>query len=274
MAGTKRDRLERELFEEYGWRIHIKDFARLRKDLMDPDNHDLAQEHLHVDPRNALADPKEAVQELYELQIGRLRNRQPPYGTLDDGPLVAVHVIPVESISDPPEMIATDLPKPPTFRSRSFGTRGYGDFVITAPHADFDDQVFSEYVYLDGDGWLEAATTRLTIDRSETPGIGWFVDREVVDLVSQICEMYQNCGIVPPFYVYVTLIDATDYPIEKPQKIWGPTATRPIGEDVFRLKCTKIENFEDDVALALREPFYRLWNRTGWSNGSIPSVLV
>ena len=35
IAGVKRDRLENELADTYGWRVHIQDFARLRKDLMD-----------------------------------------------------------------------------------------------------------------------------------------------------------------------------------------------------------------------------------------------
>jgi len=100
IAGVKRDRLEDELADTYDWRVHIKDFARLRKDLMDIDNHDLAREHLNIDPLNAFSDPEQDINELYEAQIERLRERESRHGELvDEEPIVAVHIIPVESVS-------------------------------------------------------------------------------------------------------------------------------------------------------------------------------
>lgn len=270
MAGVTRDRLEEDLSKEYGWRVHIKDFARLRKDLMDVNNHDLAQEHLRVSPQNALDDPDESIKELYEIQIDRLQERQPRHGELvDDKPIVAVHIIPLESVSDPPEMIATDLPEPPKFRYRSAGTQGFGNFVITAPYTELSEDLFSEYVCMDGNGWVEAITTKLVIERNGRTGIAWYIDKEIVGLVDRVCEMYKDASIYPPFYVYITLIDAADYPIEKPQQIIGYDTTRPVNEDVFQLKRAKVEDFESDIALALREPLYQLWNRVGWRNGSI-----
>lgn len=270
IAGVKRDRLENELADTYGWRVHIKDFARLRKDLMDVDNHDLAQEHLHVAPQNALDDPEQDVDKLYGAQIDRLRERQPRHGEIvNEEPIVAVHVIPVESISDPPGMIATDLPDPPKFRSRSAGTEGFGNFAITAPYTELSEGRFSEYVCLDGNGWVEAVTTKLTIERNRRHGIAWFIDKELVSLMDCLREMYQTAGIYPPLYVYITIIDAENYPIEKPQSVFGPDTTRPINENVFQLKRVKIENLDSNIALALREPLYQLWNCSGWRNGSI-----
>lgn len=270
MSGVVRDRLETELTDSYGWRVHIKDFARLRKDLMDVSNHDLAREHLHVDPRSALEDPEAEVEELVDKQIDRLQDRQARHGELDsEEPLVAVHVVPVESVSNPPELIATELPDPPGFRSRSVGTEPFGDFVVSAAHSNLSDGHYSEYVSLDGDGWVEAVTTKLTVERKGRRGIAWFIDKEIVSLVSDVCEMYETAGIVPPFYVHISLIGAADYPIETPDRMIGPDNTRAIGDEVFKLKPVSIEGFQSDVALALRQPLYQLWSRVGWQNGSI-----
>ncbi|EMA31894.1 hypothetical protein C446_15081 [Halobiforma nitratireducens JCM 10879] len=270
MAGVTRDRLEDDLASEYEWRVHIKDFARLRKDLMDVENHDLAQEHLNVDPSNALDNPENDIEELYQAQISRLQERRPRHGELvEDQPIVAVHIFPVESVSDPPEMIATDLPEPPKFRSRSAGAQGFGDLVVTAPYTDLSEGLFSEYICLDGDGWVEAVTTKLVIERSERQGIAWYIDKEIVELVGRVCEMYQDSGFFPPVYVYITLIDSGCYTIEKPQRLIGPDVTRPINEDLLQLKRVKIEDLESDIALTLREPLYQLWNRVGWQHGSI-----
>jgi hypothetical protein len=270
MAGVTRDRLEDDLASEYGWRVHIKDFARLRKDLMDVENRDLAQEHLNVDPSNALDDPESDIEELYEAQISRLQERQTRHGELvEDEPIVAVHILPLESVSDPLEMIAPDLPEPPKFRSRSAGAEGFGDFVLTAPYTDLSEGLFSEYVCLDGDGWVEAVTTKLVIERKGREGIAWYIDKEIVELVGRVCEMYKDTRFFPPFYVYITLIDAEDYTIEKPEDIYGPDATRPINDDVFQLKRVEIKDFDSDVESALRKPLCQLWNRVGWRIGSI-----
>jgi hypothetical protein len=166
-------------------------------------------------------------------------------------------------------MIATDLPDPPKFRSRSAGSEGFGDFAITAPYTELSEGRFSEYVCLDGNGWVEAVTTKLTMERNGRHGIAWFIDKEIVSLIDSLREMYRTAGIYPPLYVYITIIDAMNYPIEKPQRVVGPDTTRPISENVFQLKRVKIEDWDSNIPLALREPLYQLWNRIGWRNGSI-----
>ena len=82
-------------------------------------------------------------------------------------------------------------------------------------------------------------------------------------------EMYQAASIYSPLYVYITIIDAENYPIEKPQSVFGPDTTRPVNENVFQLKRVRIEDLDSNIALALREPLYQLWNRSGWRDGSI-----
>lgn len=51
-ATTARDRVEREIEEEYGWRVEIWDFERIRNKILgNRDNHDLAENHLRVGPQ-------------------------------------------------------------------------------------------------------------------------------------------------------------------------------------------------------------------------------
>ena len=97
-------------------------------------------------------------------------------------------------------MIATDLPDPPKFRSRSAGTEGFGDFAITAPYTELSEERLSEYVCLDGNGWVEAVTTKLTIERNGRRGIAWFIDKEIVSLMDRLREMYQAASIYSPLY--------------------------------------------------------------------------
>lgn len=63
-SAKKRDRVEEELREEYGWRAKIFDFERLRNKLVgDVRNHDIAEHHLNVDPGRAYQNTPENVLE-------------------------------------------------------------------------------------------------------------------------------------------------------------------------------------------------------------------
>lgn len=66
-------------------------------------------------------------------------------------PIVAVHIISVESVSDPSETIVTDS-DPPKSQSCSGGTKGYSGSVITLLYTRLSEGRFSEYVCLDDNG--------------------------------------------------------------------------------------------------------------------------
>lgn len=272
LSGTKRDNLEDAIQDEYGWRTRIWDFERLRTKLMgNPENHDLVREHLRVNPTEGFESAEVHVDELYEKGVERLSNRTPVRGNLvDEGPVIAVPVIHSESVSSPPNRIATELPDPPKFTYRSAGTQRYGDFALTAPHQEFESDEFSEYVYLDVDGWVEAVTTREVDDRYDTPAISLYLDEHVVEFLEKIVFMYEEFGISPPFYVYLSVFDAAQYHISEPKNIYiEATNPRPFGEDEIRLNRTVLESYDSDIPKALRRSFYQLWNKAGWEQGSM-----
>ena len=272
MSGSKRDRLEEEIREEYGWRTHIWDFERLRNMLMgNSENHDLVREHLRVDPSEGFDATDDGVEQLYEEQFERLSNRAALRGDIaGEEPFVAVHIIPAESVSSPPDRIATELPDPPKFTFRPAGAQRFGDFVLTAPYQEFEDDEFSEYVYLDADGWIEAVTTRLVDDRYDAPVLSLYIDEKIVELVERILEVYEKAEILPPFYVYLSVFHADKYGISAPKTIHiEATNPRPLGDDEIKLGRSVLESYDTDIPAALRRPFYLLWNKAGWENGSL-----
>lgn len=61
-ATILRDRLEEEITEQYGYRTRIYDFEYLRNSLMgDKGNHDLARQHLSVDPSEQFSDINKSI---------------------------------------------------------------------------------------------------------------------------------------------------------------------------------------------------------------------
>jgi hypothetical protein len=76
-ATVMRDRLEKEISDEYGFRTRIWDFEHIRNSLMgDTENHDLARHHLSVDPAGVLDEVKSQLDRLENKEdLKRLRNR-------------------------------------------------------------------------------------------------------------------------------------------------------------------------------------------------------
>lgn len=76
-ATVMRDRLEEEVSEEYGFRTRIWDFETMRNKLMgDTENHDLAYQHLRVDPAGILTEVKSQLDRLEDNnQLEQLQNQ-------------------------------------------------------------------------------------------------------------------------------------------------------------------------------------------------------
>ncbi|WP_336036669.1 hypothetical protein [Halobacterium yunchengense] len=270
-AGIMRDRVEEEIAEEYGWRVRIYDFERLRNRLMgNRENHDLAREHLSVDPGHAFDDISSQINDRCESFLERLHEREAPYGSIrSDLPFAAVHIIPAESLNDNFDRIAVDLPDPPCFASRSGLTQRVGDAVITCNPTGLEDEPYAHYTSFHIEGWMEAVSTYVDVAQADTPQLTYGLDRYIVHFVEQALESYEQANIYPPFFVYITLIDAADYTMSKPPRMTGPAVSRDLGTDEFRLNRVTIKSYDEDVPNALRRPLYQLWNRAGWSTGSI-----
>lgn len=268
-AGTKRDRVEREITDEYGFNSIILDFSRIRGLIMgNPDNHDLAREHLDVDPSRAFDSASDAADELYQERLEQLKKRKAPYGDIKGGrALVTVHAIPASSTQPSDDRIAQDLPEPPRFAARSGYADTYGDLIMTAKGSDHGNGLFSYYSCFHTDGWVEGGTILLD-PKSDPPTLAGIIDPLVVDYVDDVVAIFVEEDIRPPFFIYITILDAADYVMNPPQEVWYGHQ-RPIGESVYKLKSVTIEDPDADIPTELRKPFYQLWDRIGWDQGSI-----
>lgn len=273
-AGTRRDRLEAEISDEYGWHVTILDLERLRNRLSgNPDNHDLVRDHLNIDPSHASQDPAVDAKTFYNDRIDRLQERDGYYGTIatertlsdqDDLPILAVHIIPAEAFGGDHDRLGADLPDPPGFGQRGH-TQRYGDFVLTGDSRALDgDEPFTHYSCFHEDGWAEAVTVNI-VPKTDALELLPNIDRYLVDFLEDALDWYQGVGINPPFHTYLSLLNAAAYTTYVPDRVWGPDCRREIGSDVFRFGEVVIDRLDEDVPGLLRKPIYRLWSRTGWT---------
>lgn len=283
-AAIKRDRLERELTDRYGWQVKIYDLQRLRNQLLgNSDNHDLIREHLHVDLSGIDEDAQKEAEEFYESRVEQLRNREGYIGEIADRdswpavngtkekenpPYLAIHLIPAEALASSTDRLAADLPDPPFIGRHHGRIEKFGSCIASTRQLESSqDSPYEAYACFHEDGWSEAVTTNVTTS-TEEPRLKSQFDQVVVDYIEKTVDWYEEVGINLPLYVFLTLFDAEDYTMYIPDKIWGPDRPRTISADVFRLGDATIESYNDDIPHLLRKPFYRLWTQAGWKTGS------
>lgn len=272
-SGSKRDRLEGEISDEYGWQVQILDLQRIRNRLQgNPDNHDLIRDHLRINPNRAFEDPEEDAQDFYQSQIEELQAYNGYYGSIEseddltgreERPILTVHMIPAEAFGSDHDRLGSELPDPPGFRWRGY-TQQYGDSVITGDNNGLNgENPFESYACFHEDGWAEAVTVGILTDTDDLE-LTTMIDKYIVDFVEDALDWYAEVGINPPFYTYLTVLNAAEYTIYVPRPMWGPHNRRTIGHDVFQFGEIRIDRYDTDVPAVLRKSLYRLWTRTGW----------
>ncbi|GAA0670453.1 hypothetical protein ACFQDG_08730 [Natronoarchaeum mannanilyticum] len=136
-AATKRDRVEEELREEYGWKATILDFERLRNRLVgNPRNHDLAKEHLDTDPGRAHVDISESV----------LQDLREQYEAIQDAEEREANRLVESLVAD---IFEKTIPDVNVRKSQFFGSTGVYEFILTNNSSRYPWRGMGEFVFAD-----------------------------------------------------------------------------------------------------------------------------
>lgn len=267
-AGVKRDRVEREIVTEWRMQATVWDFERMRSKLVgNPENHDLVREHLSVDPKNPFVDVEHRIDSLYDNLIERVTNRESPDGSItEDGALVVIHVIPQEALDNHHDRYVKELPHPPQFSKRDVGTNDRPKVRITENNRRMREGGRERYTVIHRDGWTEGVFTALHQPGNGRSGeIQTATDRYLVRFVDSALDSFEEVNIYPPYYVYVTVLDAENYILEHPYSTVNPAGReRPFGDDEIRLNRVRIDGIDADVPEAMRQSLNQLWRYCGW----------
>lgn len=137
-AGIKRDRVEEELRDEYGWRVDIYDFERLRNRLVGNNrNHDLAKEHLNTDPGRAHMDTSEFVLDNLRQQYDEIQNESDIQQTARL----------VENLIE--DLFEKTVPDVGVRKSQYFGSTGAYEFILTNNSTRYPWRGMGPFVFAD-----------------------------------------------------------------------------------------------------------------------------
>lgn len=261
-----RDRLEEEITEQYGFRARIRDFEFLRNALMgNPENHDLAREHLSVDPSALFDDAKEEAERIHETRVTALQDDRPYRELSDEGPYIVVHVIPVGTY----ETLADKIPCPPDFGSpvgigEAIGT---GKLGLTEGRGG---QPVRTYGYIDEEGWYEGVSSN-GWGYGDIQAVRGDLDKLVVRTLESVLGQYENADFEsyqPPFFVVLSLVGIEGYTMQPPAGRSRPMNLRKFSKEVFSTNLVEVESYDEPGADVLRDQLNRLWQSAGYRNGS------
>lgn len=261
-AGSKRDRVEDELTEEWGMQANVWDYERIREKLVgNPENHGLIREHLSVDPARPFVSIESEIDDLYEDLLSRIQRREAPDGKIvEEGAIVAVHVLPQEAIDEHHDRYVGELPNPPLFDKKDGFSEERPKLKISKSTRRAGSNGRQRYTAIHRDGWTEGVLVENTIQTIRTS-----IDGNIVKFVDTSIAAFQEAEIPPPYFVYVAILDAEGYVIDIPFNMADPVGgQRKIADSEVRLNRVRIDDVEANVAEEMRKSLDQLWRYFGW----------
>jgi len=265
-ATVKRDRIEEEITNKHGMRTRIYDFETIRNALLgNKENHTLIREHLSVDPGSHFVDIGSEVDKKYEELIERVASRESPESPITEvAPLLSIHVISHEATNENHDRYLEDIPKPPMIAGVSFNSYSRADYRINKASSE-EDRV-SIYSCLHKDGWIEGVScnegTKYEHRENE---IRYTIDRTIVDFVERSLTKLDETDILPPYYVYVTLLGFSEHTISNvPGEITFGGGS-PIREEEFQLNRVRFDQADEDMPAKMSQSLNQIWQQVGYS---------
>mgnify|MGYP006281328079 CR=1 FL=1 len=271
ISGEQELEIESEINETYGWSLILHHQTRILGELRQ--NHtELADRHLGVD----LGGGPEYLEELKTLRRERLDkicDRTEEAVDLNEGPTVALHVIP-NSVFSNKKMRPTDLSPPLVI----------GDTVIGPTETRGKMRYTSEsrgdgYAFIRNDGLFETATTGMFREGHEEDviWINGIVDRSAIGIdagviltLRQVLESLSDVGLSGVASVSLSLLNAENAKLFYEKGIRKPFKSQPkFGETRYSTEFVTVDIDEDEIIQDVEPMLSEVWRQFGKEEGSI-----
>jgi len=267
-GGKKRDGLEAEVAEKHGWEVDVWDYSVIRNRLIgDTGNHDLAREHLGVNPGVTFNDSLGEAKELRKERLNQIEHRYDLPLPLTEGPVMALHLIPAGAFSMEYGYLPEDLPAPPFYGMPDGMGEPVGDGKVST-NRRFQEGRYPQYAYFDEEGWIEAVTTDIHPPFRDEPSgvIRNDVDNDLFVMLPRCLDCLEEIGAKPPIFAFVSLLGVEGYTIDSNQHGLRFSA-RPFA-DRYTPRHASIDSYDDPPKTSIRPVLDRIWQKAGRRNGS------
>lgn len=167
-----------------------------------------------------------------------------------------MHILPAETFGSNHDRLVHELPDPPGFKING-DTEQFGTYAVTG---DTREDALTSYTCFHEEGWIEAATIHITA-LTDDKHLGRYIDQDLVKYIEEVLDWYEEVGINPPFYTYLTLFhaDGFHFYVDPRDVLSIPNTRRRINTDRFEFGEVRIDSYDADVPSELQKPMFRLW---------------
>jgi hypothetical protein len=264
---------EDELRSEYGWNVKILHRDTILGDLR-TNHHDLAERHLGVelgDDRDHLEDIRELVDERIEV----VRNRDGIVEHLQDGSVVALHVVPNGITSNERKSFSGDHPPAPIlWELPQYRSEARGKTIVS--HFPELETPWESYGQIRNDGLVETATATGITDWKEDQYLqlnvnrgGLGLDATTVITVRRALAALADLGFTGSATVSISLLDAAGTsPPERNRGLRPFRGPTELQTDVYTTEPVAVTIGSDTVLADLEPALSEIWRELGKGTGT------
>ncbi|MDB9250056.1 restriction endonuclease [Halorubrum ezzemoulense] len=271
VSGEQELEIESEIKEEYGWNLILHHQTRILGELRQ--NHtELADRHLGVD----LGGGPEYLDELITLReerLDKIRDRAEEAADLDEGPTVALHVIP-NSVFSNDKIRLNDLSPPLVIGDTIIGvTETRGKMRYTS------ESMGDGYAFIRNDGLFETATTGMFREGHEEDElwINGIVDRRRIGLdggviltLRQALESLSEAGLSGVASVSLSLLNAENAKLYYEDGIKRPYESQTtFGETRYSTELVTVDIGDTEIIQDVEPMLSEVWRQFGKEGGTI-----
>lgn len=271
VSGEQELEIESEIREEYGWNLILHHQTEILGELRQ--NHaELADRHLGVD----VGGEPEYVDELEsrrEERLGKICDRTEEAVDLNEGPTVALHVIP-NSVFSNEKIRLTNLSPPLVIGDTAIGrTETKGKVQFTCERSG------DGYAFIRNDGLFETATTGM-FRRGHNEDELWIngivsqrrvgLDAGVILTLRKALDSLSDSGLSGVASVSLSLMNAENAKLYYEDRIRRPFDSQPtFGETRYSTEFITVDIGETEIIQDVEPMLSEVWRQFGKEEGTI-----
>jgi len=181
------------------------------------------------------------------------------------GHKVVLHIIPLSSFSNDNLLDLTNVSNrmlnlTPMGAEGGFQRYNIDGYLTFAGTLNYNEH--NTYFQLFRSGMAEYVSNIYEIDANKSI---YFAEYElgIIESVNKMLSVYQNYGVTPPLYVFVSLIGVKNYTVSNGRVGMPSFNPRYIDRDILTIPEVVINDFSSEIDVTLRPAFDAVWNSSG-----------
>jgi len=194
-------------------------------------------------------------------RLGKIITGESPVPLGSSGKLV-IHIVPLAFLDAAIQFNLSQIANDMIITQSSWG--GHRRYNLDGYLIFENDNSSASYLQIFRNGNIEAACSRITFSSRGDSLISDNLEGKVLHELRDLLTIQRKLRVEPPLFVMVSLLGVLGHFMYFPQWELYNEPTRRIDRNDLVMPEILIEDFNCDLAEAMRPVFYAIWNAAGW----------